>query len=36
MLAVPMIGLYFAAYGVAYLHDKRVAKRLEQEFGTPV
>jgi sec-independent protein translocase protein TatC len=36
MLAVPMIGLYFAAYGIAYLHDKRVAKRLEREFGTPV
>lgn len=36
MLAIPMIGLYFAAYGIAYLHDKRVAKRLEREFGTPV
>ncbi|MGR0219119.1 twin-arginine translocase subunit TatC [Agromyces sp. ZXT2-6] len=36
MLAIPMIGLYFGAYGIAYLHDKRVAKRLEREFGTPV
>lgn len=36
MLAIPMIGLYFAAYGIAYLHDKRVAKRLEREFGTAV
>lgn len=36
MLAIPMIGLYFAAYGIAFLHDKRVAKRLEREFGTAV
>ena len=36
MLAIPMIGLYFAAYGIAYLHDRRVAKRNEQEFGEPV
>lgn len=36
MLAIPMIGLYFAAYGIAYLHDKRAAKRLEREFGTAV
>jgi sec-independent protein translocase protein TatC len=36
MLAIPMIGLYFAAYGIAYLHDKRAAKRMEREFGTAV
>jgi sec-independent protein translocase protein TatC len=36
MLAIPMIGLYFAAWGIAHLHDRRVAKRLEREFGTPV
>jgi sec-independent protein translocase protein TatC len=36
MLAIPMIGLYFAAWGIAHLHDKRAAKRLEREFGTPV
>ena len=27
MLAVPMVVLYFAAYGVTYLHDRRAAKR---------
>lgn len=35
MLAVPMIVLYFAAYAVAYIHDKRKAKRqaeLESEY----
>ncbi|MFE5671594.1 twin-arginine translocase subunit TatC [Agromyces sp. NPDC056523] len=36
MLALPMIGLYFAAYGIAFLHDRRVAKRTELEFGTAV
>lgn len=36
MLAVPMIGLYFAAWGIAHLHDRRVAKRNQLEFGTPV
>jgi sec-independent protein translocase protein TatC len=36
MLAIPMIGLYFAAWGIAHLHDRRVAKRLEREFGTAV
>jgi sec-independent protein translocase protein TatC len=36
MLAIPMIGLYFAAYGIAYLHDRRVAKRNEREFGAAV
>ncbi|PWC07894.1 twin-arginine translocase subunit TatC [Mycetocola zhujimingii] len=27
LLAIPMIILYFAAYGVAYVHDRRAAKR---------
>ncbi|WP_234661831.1 twin-arginine translocase subunit TatC [Agromyces marinus] len=36
MLAIPMIGLYFAAYGIAALHDRRVAKRAQLEFGEPV
>jgi sec-independent protein translocase protein TatC len=36
MLAIPMIGLYFAAYGIAALHDRRVAKREQLEFGTAV
>lgn len=27
MLAVPMIVLYFGAYGIAFLHDRRVAKQ---------
>ncbi|NYD66136.1 sec-independent protein translocase protein TatC [Agromyces atrinae] len=27
LLAIPMIGLYFAAWFIAYLHDRRVAKR---------
>jgi sec-independent protein translocase protein TatC len=36
MLAVPMVLLYFAAYGVAYLHDRRAARRalaLERELA---
>ena len=36
LLAIPMIVLYFAAYGVAYLHDRRAAKaaaRLETELA---
>ncbi len=28
MLAVPMVVLYFGAYGITYLHDKRGAKKL--------
>ena len=28
LLAVPMVALYFAAYGIAYLHDRRALKRL--------
>ena len=27
VLAVPMVVLYFAAYGIAWLHDRRAAKR---------
>ncbi|WP_223690534.1 twin-arginine translocase subunit TatC [Leifsonia poae] len=37
LLAIPMILLYLAAYGVAWLHDRRVAKsavRLEAELAT--
>ncbi|PXA68829.1 twin-arginine translocase subunit TatC [Cryobacterium arcticum] len=36
MLAIPMIVLYFAAYGIAYLHDRRAARRalaLERELA---
>ncbi|WP_127795226.1 twin-arginine translocase subunit TatC [Agromyces sp. LHK192] len=33
LLAVPMIGLYFAAWGIANVHDRRVAKRQREEFG---
>lgn len=36
MLAIPMVVLYFAAYGIAYLHDRRAAKRaaaLEAEYA---
>ena len=36
MLAIPMIGLYFLAWGIAHLHDKRVAKRNQLEFGDAV
>jgi sec-independent protein translocase protein TatC len=37
VLAVPMIALYFAAYGVAYLHDRRAAKRrLRESTALPV
>ena len=37
LLAVPMVVLYFAAAGVAWLHDRRVAKRaaaLDAELAT--
>ena len=27
LLAIPMVFLYFAAYGIAWLHDRRVAKK---------
>jgi sec-independent protein translocase protein TatC len=36
LLAVPMIVLYFAAYGIAWLHDRRAARRalaFEQELA---
>jgi len=36
LLAVPMVLLYFAAYGVAWLHDRRAVKtamRLEAELA---
>ncbi|MFB9309873.1 twin-arginine translocase subunit TatC [Agromyces hippuratus] len=36
MLAIPMIVLYFAAWFIAHLHDRRVARRNLLEFGEPV
>ncbi|MFF2390155.1 twin-arginine translocase subunit TatC [Agromyces sp. NPDC058104] len=36
MLAIPMIGLYFAAWFIASLHDRRVERRNRLEFGEPV
>ncbi|WP_431221433.1 twin-arginine translocase subunit TatC [Leifsonia xyli] len=36
LLAIPMVALYFAAYGVAWIHDRRAAKaadRLEAELA---
>jgi sec-independent protein translocase protein TatC len=30
LLAIPMVVLYFAAALIAYLHDRRVAKRAQQ------
>ncbi|MGR2751773.1 twin-arginine translocase subunit TatC [Agromyces arachidis] len=36
LLAVPMIALYFGAWGIAWVHDRRAAKRNELEFGSPV
>jgi sec-independent protein translocase protein TatC len=36
LLAVPMVVLYLAAWGVAWLHDRRAAKvasRLEAELA---
>jgi sec-independent protein translocase protein TatC len=39
MLAIPMVGLYFAAAGIASVNDKRVAKReaaLNAEYGIRV
>ncbi|MCD2442149.1 twin-arginine translocase subunit TatC [Agromyces sp. SYSU K20354] len=36
MLAIPMIALYFAAWFIASLHDKRVERRNREEFGAPV
>ena len=36
MLALPMIALYFAAWFVAHLHDRRVERRNRLEFGAVV
>ncbi|MGW9630181.1 twin-arginine translocase subunit TatC [Agromyces sp. NPDC055520] len=36
MLAVPMVLLYFLAWFISNLHDRRVAKRNALEFGEPV
>jgi sec-independent protein translocase protein TatC len=36
MLAIPMIALYFAAWFIAHLHDRRVERRNEREFGAAV
>ncbi|MFD4419951.1 twin-arginine translocase subunit TatC [Agromyces sp. NPDC058484] len=36
MLAVPMVVLYFTAWFIAHLHDRRVERRNRLEFGTPV
>ena len=34
ILAAPMVVLYFAAWAIAWVHDRRVAKRLQREFET--
>ncbi|RXZ70793.1 twin-arginine translocase subunit TatC [Agromyces albus] len=36
MLAIPMIALYFAAWFIAHLHDRRVERRNAREFGAAV
>jgi len=36
MLAIPMIALYFLAWFIARLHDRRVERRNRLEFGEPV
>lgn len=38
LLAVPMVMLYFVAYGIAYLHDRMAAKRMAKiaQDGYPV
>ena len=36
MLALPMIALYFGAWFVAHLHDRRVERRNRLEFGAAV
>lgn len=33
LLAVPLVGLYFLAAGIAYLHDRRAAKRLSRDLA---
>lgn len=34
LLAVPMVALYFLAWFIAWLHDRRLAKRQIAEYGT--
>ncbi|MCP2371939.1 sec-independent protein translocase protein TatC [Agromyces terreus] len=36
MLAIPMIGLYFLAWFIAHLHDRRVERRNREEFDPAV
>lgn len=36
MLAIPMIGLYFLAWFIAHLHDRRVERRNGEEFASAV
>ena len=36
MLAIPMIVLYFAAWFLAHLHDRRIERRNRLEFGAAV
>jgi sec-independent protein translocase protein TatC len=36
MLAIPMVTLYFGAWVVTHLHDRRVERRNRLEFGEPV
>jgi sec-independent protein translocase protein TatC len=36
MLAIPMVALYFGAWVVTHLHDRRVERRNRLEFGEPV
>lgn len=36
MLAIPMVGLYFLAWFIAHLHDRRVERRNREEFGSAV
>ncbi|RLP74335.1 twin-arginine translocase subunit TatC [Mycetocola tolaasinivorans] len=35
LLAIPMTALYFAAWGVAWAHDRRAAKRLAEDVPHP-
>ncbi|MWB97825.1 twin-arginine translocase subunit TatC [Agromyces seonyuensis] len=36
LLAVPMVVLYFVAWFIAFLHDRRAARKLAQELGTEI
>ncbi|WP_394555143.1 twin-arginine translocase subunit TatC [Agromyces sp. MMS24-JH15] len=36
LLAIPMVLLYFTAWFIAFVHDRRVAKRNLEEFGASV